>query len=63
IEEEIQGCLVFLRSVYGVFGFSFQLNLSKRTEVFLGDVNLWNQAEKASDNWTVQVDVGKPSDW
>ncbi|XP_072348725.1 threonine--tRNA ligase 1, cytoplasmic-like isoform X2 [Scyliorhinus torazame] len=46
IEEEIQGCLVFLRSVYGVFGFSFQLNLSKRTEVFLGDVNLWNQAEK-----------------
>ncbi|XP_038640136.1 threonine--tRNA ligase 1, cytoplasmic-like [Scyliorhinus canicula] len=46
IEEEIRGCLVFLRSVYGVFGFSFQLNLSKRTEVFLGDVNLWNQAEK-----------------
>ncbi|XP_078388580.1 threonine--tRNA ligase 1, cytoplasmic-like [Cetorhinus maximus] len=46
VEEEITGCLDFLRSVYGVFGFSFQLNLSKRTEKFLGDVNLWQQAEK-----------------
>ncbi|XP_078055979.1 threonine--tRNA ligase 1, cytoplasmic-like [Mustelus asterias] len=46
IGEEMKGCLDFLRSVYGVFGFSFQLNLSKRTEKFLGDVNLWHQAEK-----------------
>ncbi|XP_067871791.1 threonine--tRNA ligase 1, cytoplasmic-like isoform X1 [Heterodontus francisci] len=46
IEEEMRGCLDFLRSVYGVFGFSFQLKLSTRPEKFLGNVNLWNQAEK-----------------
>uniref|UniRef100_UPI00398E80B6 threonine--tRNA ligase 1, cytoplasmic-like isoform X2 n=1 Tax=Pristiophorus japonicus TaxID=55135 RepID=UPI00398E80B6 len=46
IEEEMRGCLDFLRSVYGVFGFSFQLILSTRPEKFLGDVNMWNQAEK-----------------
>lgn len=46
IEEEIMGCLDFLRSVYGVFGFTFQLKLSTRPEMFLGDPNTWNQAEE-----------------
>lgn len=46
IEDEIKGCLDFLRTVYTVFGFSFKLNLSTRPEKFLGDIEVWNQAEK-----------------
>ncbi|XP_048449265.1 threonine--tRNA ligase 1, cytoplasmic-like isoform X2 [Rhincodon typus] len=46
VDEEISECLDFIRSVYGVFGFSFQLILSTRPEKFLGDLHLWNQAEK-----------------
>ncbi len=42
----MKGCLGFLRCVYDVFGFSFQLHLSTRPEKFLGDAAAWNQAEK-----------------
>lgn len=44
----MKGCLDFLRGVYNVFGFSFQLHLSTRPEKYLGDIEVWNQAEKAS---------------
>ncbi|XP_075697820.1 threonine--tRNA ligase 1, cytoplasmic isoform X1 [Rhinoderma darwinii] len=50
IEEEIKGCLHFLRSVYDVFGFTFKLNLSTRPEKFLGDIEVWDQAEKQLEN-------------
>ncbi|XP_021360533.1 threonine--tRNA ligase, cytoplasmic-like isoform X2 [Mizuhopecten yessoensis] len=46
IKEEIAGCLDFLRHAYGVFGFTFKLNLSTRPEKFLGDISIWNEAEK-----------------
>uniref|UniRef100_A0A8C1HZ62 threonine--tRNA ligase n=1 Tax=Cyprinus carpio carpio TaxID=630221 RepID=A0A8C1HZ62_CYPCA len=46
IESEMKGCLDFLHCVYDVFGFSFQLHLSTRPEKFLGDIAMWNQAEK-----------------
>uniref|UniRef100_A0A672I951 threonine--tRNA ligase n=1 Tax=Salarias fasciatus TaxID=181472 RepID=A0A672I951_SALFA len=46
IEGEIKGCLDFLRTVYDVFGFTFKLNLSTRPEKFLGDPEVWDQAEK-----------------
>uniref|UniRef100_A0A673YCG9 threonine--tRNA ligase n=1 Tax=Salmo trutta TaxID=8032 RepID=A0A673YCG9_SALTR len=46
IEEEIKGCLDFLRTVYDCFGFSFKLNLSTRPEKFLGEPAVWDQAEK-----------------
>lgn len=48
IEEEIKGCLDFLRAVYVVFGFTFKLNLSTRPEKFLGDPAVWEQAEKVT---------------
>lgn len=38
----------FLRTVYNVFGFTFKLNLSTRPEKFLGDPDVWDQAEKVS---------------
>uniref|UniRef100_A0A8C4H9G8 threonine--tRNA ligase n=1 Tax=Dicentrarchus labrax TaxID=13489 RepID=A0A8C4H9G8_DICLA len=50
IEEEIKGCLDFLRTVYEVFGFTFKLNLSTRPEKFLGDPGVWDQAEKQLEN-------------
>ncbi|CAJ1069164.1 threonine--tRNA ligase 1%2C cytoplasmic [Xyrichtys novacula] len=50
IEEEIKGCLDFLRAVYNVFGFTFKLNLSTRPEKFLGDPEIWDQAEKQLEN-------------
>ncbi|XP_038138556.1 threonine--tRNA ligase 1, cytoplasmic [Cyprinodon tularosa] len=50
IESEMKGCLDFLRCVYDVFGFSFQLHLSTRPEKYLGDVAVWDQAEKQLEN-------------
>lgn len=50
IEDEIKGCLDFLRTVYDVFGFTFKLNLSTRPEKFLGEPQIWDQAEKQLEN-------------
>uniref|UniRef100_A0A3P8ZPC0 threonine--tRNA ligase n=1 Tax=Esox lucius TaxID=8010 RepID=A0A3P8ZPC0_ESOLU len=50
IEFEMKGCLDFLRCVYDIFGFSFQLYLSTRPEKYLGDIAVWNQAEKQLEN-------------
>ncbi|CAD5117678.1 DgyrCDS6428 [Dimorphilus gyrociliatus] len=46
IKEEINGCLDFLKSIYDVFGFTFHLNLSTRPEKFLGEISMWDEAEK-----------------
>ncbi|KAG8440406.1 hypothetical protein GDO86_006238 [Hymenochirus boettgeri] len=46
IKEEMNGCLQFLQSVYKVFGFTFQLHLSTRPENYLGETEIWDQAEK-----------------
>lgn len=37
------GCLDFLQEVYGIFGFTFELNLSTRPEKFLGEVEVWDR--------------------
>lgn len=50
IEAEMKGCLDFLRTVYDVFGFTFKLNLSTRPEKFLGEPEIWDQAEKQLEN-------------
>uniref|UniRef100_A0A8C2GTF7 threonine--tRNA ligase n=1 Tax=Cyprinus carpio TaxID=7962 RepID=A0A8C2GTF7_CYPCA len=65
IESEIKGCLNFLRTVYDVFGFTFKLNLSTRPEKFLGEPELWDQAEKVEFKKTytnfsvyvIQIDI------
>lgn len=46
IKQEMAGCLDFLRCIYGIFGFSFQLRLSTRPDKFLGEVADWDAAEK-----------------
>uniref|UniRef100_A0ABM5EZ06 threonine--tRNA ligase n=1 Tax=Pogona vitticeps TaxID=103695 RepID=A0ABM5EZ06_9SAUR len=50
IEDEIKGCLNFLQSIYSVFGFTFQLHLSTRPVNFLGEKEMWDQAEKQLQN-------------
>jgi len=46
IREEISGCLDFMRFIYTIFGFTFQLNLSTRPEKYMGDIKDWDMAEK-----------------
>ncbi|XP_065671170.1 threonine--tRNA ligase 1, cytoplasmic isoform X3 [Hydra vulgaris] len=46
VESEIKSCLQFLRHVYTIFGFTFKLFLSTRPEKYLGDLKLWDHAEK-----------------
>eukprot|EP00697_Spironema_sp_BW2_P007996 gnl/Spiro4/22461_TR11078_c0_g1_i1.p1 gnl/Spiro4/22461_TR11078_c0_g1~~gnl/Spiro4/22461_TR11078_c0_g1_i1.p1 ORF type:complete len:730 (+),score=258.26 gnl/Spiro4/22461_TR11078_c0_g1_i1:207-2192(+) len=46
IQSEIGGVLNFLREAYDIFGFTFTLELSTRPEKFLGDIEVWNQAEE-----------------
>uniref|UniRef100_A0A8D0KED3 threonine--tRNA ligase n=1 Tax=Salvator merianae TaxID=96440 RepID=A0A8D0KED3_SALMN len=57
IEGEIKNCLEFLRAVYDVFGFSFKLNLSTRPEKYLGDIEVWNQAEKVRDSFSIDIEI------
>ncbi len=45
IKDEIKGALDFLKHVYTTFGFSYNLKLSTRPESFLGEIEVWNQAE------------------
>nr|XP_054756713.1 threonine--tRNA ligase 1, cytoplasmic-like isoform X1 [Lytechinus pictus] len=50
IEQEIAGCLDFLSSVYSVFGFTYKLALSTRPEKYLGEIEVWDSAEKQLEN-------------
>jgi len=46
IKAEMQGALAFLKHVYTTFGFTYKLKLSTRPEKFLGDIKVWDAAEK-----------------
>ncbi|CAF0919816.1 unnamed protein product [Brachionus calyciflorus] len=66
IKSEIGSCLEFLKHIYGIFGFSFELRLSTRPEKFLGEIETWNRAEKQLEEalnefgqkWTVNPGDG-----
>ena len=47
VEEEVSGQIDFMKSVYDVFGFTFEMVLSTRPEKYLGDAKDWDQAEAA----------------
>jgi threonyl-tRNA synthetase len=47
IESEVQGVLDMLEAVYGVFGFQYSLALSTRPARYMGEVEVWDRAEKA----------------
>ncbi|XP_060856722.1 threonine--tRNA ligase 1, cytoplasmic-like isoform X2 [Metopolophium dirhodum] len=46
IVQEMMSSLDFLRYVYTVFGFTFNLRLSTRPEKYLGELEMWKNAEK-----------------
>ncbi|KAK9382705.1 uncharacterized protein V2V93DRAFT_343820 [Kockiozyma suomiensis] len=46
IEDEITGVFDFLKHIYGIFGFTFKLELSTRPEKYLGELSTWDDAEK-----------------
>lgn len=47
IKSEISGCLDFLKFVYSIFGFTYELRLSTRPEKYLGTIEEWDTAEDA----------------
>lgn len=66
IRSEMLGALDFLRHVYTIFGFSFNLCLSTRPEKYLGDLAVWDEAEKSlresleafGEPWTINEGDG-----
>jgi len=46
VKSEIKGALEFLENTYGIFGFKFKLFLSTRPKNFMGEIEVWNNAEK-----------------
>lgn len=50
LHSEMNGCLDFLRHIYGIFGFEFSLKLSTRPEKYLGKIETWQMAEKMLEN-------------
>ena len=56
VKDEIRGCFDFLQFVYGIFGFTFKLELSTRPEKHLGQIETWNaaeaQLEEALNEWS-----------
>ncbi len=50
IEDEIALALHIIDHVYKVFGFEYEIELSTRPEDYMGELDLWNQAEEALEN-------------
>ena len=50
IEAEVLGALNFMKSVYTTFGMTYKLELSTRPAKALGELELWQRAEKALAN-------------
>lgn len=47
IKDEVRGVLEFIKHVYNIFGFTFDLKLSTRPEKYLGELATWEKAEAA----------------
>jgi threonyl-tRNA synthetase len=47
IKDEVGGVLEFIKHVYNIFGFTFDLKLSTRPDKYLGDLATWDKAEAA----------------
>lgn len=63
IGSEIRGVFDFLKYVYGVFGFEFRMELSTRPEKYVGEVSVWDNAEKmlteALNGWGGKWDINE----
>ena len=47
IKDEIKGVATLIDEVYKTFGFSYHVELSTRPEKFIGEIEVWDQAEEA----------------
>lgn len=47
VMAEVQSFLKLLGEVYDIFGLDYSMALSTRPEGYLGELELWNKAEKA----------------
>jgi len=56
LEEEIRNALLFLRDIYDTFGFTFSLKLSTRPEKYMGDIEVWNNAEAQLEKCLVEFE-------
>ena len=50
IEEEITKLLAMVHRVNTLFGFEYRAKLSTRPEKFMGEIELWNEAERQLEN-------------
>ena len=50
IEQEIAAALKLIDEVYSTFGFEYSIELSTRPEKYMGNEELWNEAEGALKN-------------
>ncbi len=50
IEDEIAGIIELIKQIYGVFGFSYQIELSTHPANSMGSDDLWEAAETALQN-------------
>lgn len=62
IKSEMKNQLAFMKSVYDIFGFEFDLELSTRPESYLGTLEMWNKAESqvAEVLDEFKAETGKP---
>ena len=58
LAQEINASLDFLDSIYGLFGFEYEVKLATRPEKSMGSDALWELAE--SELKTALEDSGKP---
>lgn len=47
VSSEIKSCLEFMKFVYDLFGFTFDLELSTRPDHYIGHIDVWNKAENS----------------
>jgi threonyl-tRNA synthetase len=46
IQSEITDCMNFLRDTYTLFGFDYKISLSTRPDKFMGNIEIWMEAEE-----------------
>ncbi|KAI9362662.1 hypothetical protein BD770DRAFT_359456 [Pilaira anomala] len=63
IEQEMAGCFDFLNQVYGIFGFDFHLKLSTRPENYIGELSVWDSAEKMLEDSLNRFTAIKGTTW
>ncbi|KAI3899749.1 hypothetical protein MKW92_040424 [Papaver armeniacum] len=57
IKAEVKNVLEFIRYVYNIFGFSFELELSTKPEKYLGEIEDWDKAEGDGAFYGPKIDI------